>query len=122
MKRALVRGIIRVSTVDIFNPAFLGGASLTLGDVNGDGTRDIIAEAGPGGGPHVRVLTGVDFSVLASFFAYDLAFPGGVSVAAGDINGDGRTDIITGPGAGGGPHVQIFSGADLSLLARTPNV
>ena len=104
-------------TVDVFNPAFLGGASLTLGDVNGDGTLDIIAGAGPGGGPHVRVLSGVDFSVLASFYAYNPAFAGGVYVAAGDIDGDGRTDIITGAGPSGGPHVRVFSGIDLRVLA-----
>ena len=104
-------------TVPIFNPAFLGGASVTLGDVNGDGTVDIIAGAGPGGGPHVRVFSGADLSVLASFYAYDPSFPGGVSVAAGDINGDGRTDIITGAGPSGGPHVRVFSGVDLTELA-----
>ena len=58
-------------TVPIFDPAFLGGVSVTLGDVNGDGTVDIIAGAGPGGGPHVRVFSGTDLSELASFFAFD---------------------------------------------------
>ena len=42
-------------------------------------------------------------SELASFYAYDPAFPGGVSVAAGDVNGDGRADIVTGAGAGRRP-------------------
>ena len=72
---------------------------MALGDVNGDGTVDLITGAGPGGGPHVRVLSGTDLRELHSFFAYAPGFAGGVSVAAGDINGDGRTDIITGAGS-----------------------
>ena len=65
---------------------FLGGVRVALGDVNGDGTLDIITGAGPGGGPHVRVFNGTDFSELASFYAYDHAFAGGVSVATGDVD------------------------------------
>jgi hypothetical protein len=100
-----------------YDGRFGGGVRLALGDVNGDGILDIITGAGPGGGPHVKVFSGVDFSELASFFAYSPMFVGGVYVAAGDVNGDGRADIITGAGFGGGPHVRVFSGADLSDLA-----
>ena len=45
----------------------------------------------------------------SNFYAYDKKFLGGVSVAVGDINGDGIDEIITGPGRSGGPHVKIFN-------------
>jgi hypothetical protein len=99
-----------------YNPAFRGGVRVAAGDVNGDGFADIITAAGPGGGPHVQVFSGKDGSVLRSFFAYNPAFTGGVYLAAGDINGDGSADIITGPGAGGAPTVEAFSGATGALL------
>jgi hypothetical protein len=104
-----------------YAPAFSGGVRVAVGDVNGDGQRDIITGAGPGGGPHVRVFdgaTGVQLpGVVGSFFAFSPAFTGGVYVAARDFTFDGKSDVIVAAGAGGGPHVQVFSGADGSVLA-----
>ncbi|HXV28584.1 MAG TPA: FG-GAP-like repeat-containing protein, partial [bacterium] len=99
-----------------FDPAFTGGVYVAAGDVNGDGRADIIIGAGAGGGPHVKVFDGRNLNLIHSFFAYNQAFTGGVHVAAGDINGDGRADIITGTGAGGGPHVKVFDGGNLNLV------
>lgn len=120
-----------------FSPNFTGGVRVATGDVNGDGTQDIIAGAGPGGGPHVKVYNGIltNLSLISEFFAYDAGFRGGVFVGAGDYGSmtfqgfslqpppllgtpvfklDGKADVITGAGPGGGPHVKVYDGSRLS--------
>src|SRR5207249_4597745 len=53
-----------------------------------------------------------------SFMAYDAALRSGVTVALGDMNGDGIPDIITAPGAGGGPHIRVFDGGTGANIAN----
>ena len=96
--------------------AFTGGAFVDLGDVNGDGIADIITAANAGAGPHVRVVSGANGADLMSFYAYDPQFGGGVRIAAGDVNGDGKDDIITVPGTGGGPHIRVFAAMSGSII------
>jgi cyclophilin family peptidyl-prolyl cis-trans isomerase len=95
---------------------FFGGVSIASGDIEGNHIPDIVIGAGPGGGPHVKVFSGRDGSLIRSFMAYDPGFTGGVNVAVADVDGDGTPDIITGPGPGGGPNVRVFSGRDGSLI------
>jgi hypothetical protein len=47
------------------------------------------------------------------FFAFEQTLRNGVFIAAGDIDGDGKAEVIAGGGPGGGPRVTAFSGADL---------
>ena len=91
-----------------YNTNFRGGVVVAVGDINGDGIVDIVTGAGPGGGPNVRVFDGRNNQLILDFMAYAPTFMGGVSIALGDVNGDGRLDIITGAGAGGAPHVKAF--------------
>ena len=100
-----------------YDPAFTGGAYIASGDVNGDGFDDIIVGADAGGGPDVKAISGRDGAFIEGFFAYDMRFTGGVRVAAGDVNGDGKADIICGRGAGGGPNVTVFNGASGTILS-----
>lgn len=117
----LVRAFNAVNNAEIrsFNPfgtTFTGGVTVAAGDVNGDGRDDIIAapSGGSGGGPNVRVFSGADNSTLHNFFATTPSFTGGVFVASGDVNGDGRADIIA--GLEGGGLVNVFSGTNLAPL------
>jgi 6-phosphogluconolactonase (cycloisomerase 2 family) len=105
-----------VASFEAYNPAFTGGVSVAMADLNGDGVPDIITGAGPGGGPQVNVFDGTTFQPLDSFFAYNPSFGGGVNVAAGDLGGTGQNDIITGAGSGGGPQVNVFDGSTLALI------
>src|SRR5204862_1593 len=91
-----------------------------VGDVDGDGLKDIITSPGPGGGPLVKVYRGRTLTLLASFYAYNPAFRGGARVAALDVIGDGRAEVVTGAGPGGGPHVRALRAAGgfaMSVLA-----
>ncbi len=105
-----------------FAPAFRGGVNLaaTAGRV--------VVGAGAGGGPHVKVIDATKLTqtqangeiansaLLGSFFAFDVTFTGGVSVAVGELSFDGVPDVIVGAGAGGGPHVKVIDGNRLNVV------
>src|SRR5262249_9786112 len=99
-----------------YDVSFNGGVFVAVGDVNGDGNADIITGAGAGGGPHVKVFNGPTCSLMASFFAYNRAFPCSARMAGAAVNAGGKAAIITCAGPGGGPDVEAFSGANLTLL------
>jgi hypothetical protein len=90
-----------------YDPAFTGGVRVAAGDLDGDGFADLVTGPGPGGGPNVRAFSGATGGLMVSFFAYDPSLTVGVNVAAGDLNGDGRAEIIT-SAASGAPHVKAF--------------
>src|SRR5206468_1370879 len=71
----------------------------------------VVVAADAGAGPHVKVFSGANGSLLASFFAYDASFTGGVRVATADFDRDGIAEIITASGMGSAQDVRVFNGA-----------
>ena len=96
-----------------FEPTFKGGVYVSAGDLDGDGRGEIVVGSGAGriSGPNVKAFTS-DGTELGGFSPYGFASTSGARVAVGDVTGDGRADIITGPDKGNaGAHVKVFSGA-----------
>jgi hypothetical protein len=99
-----------------YDPLFTGGVFVAAARMNAqDANAEIITGAGAGGGPHVKVFDGATGATGPSFFAYDGAFRGGVSVAGADYYTNFRGDtasghIVTGPGRGGGGDIRVFDG------------
>lgn len=101
----------------------VGQAFDGAGDVNADGFDDVVVGRPKGLGPdevyygYVTVYSGLDGSVL-----WQIECPIASSVAgAGDVDGDGHDDIVTGSAAfdlvgQNSGLVQVYSGADASLL------
>ncbi len=104
----------------ITDPNFRGGTRIAVGDVNDDGTPDLVVAAGYGGGPRVAVfdgttlLSGNPTKLVNDFYVFqsssETSLRNGLYVAVGDVNGDGYADLIFGAGIGGGPRVLVLSG------------
>jgi streptogramin lyase len=89
-------------------PGFAGGVRVASGDVNGDGFADILVT--PAKGPaFVAVFSGKTGALHSAFFPLGPRFRGNLSLAAGDVNGDGRSDVIVGLASKGPPVAAAFS-------------
>ena len=91
-------------------------AVVAAGDLDGDGVAEIIVGAGPeAGSPAVLRVFGVSGGAVYDTGISALAYqgPGGLMVAAGDLDGDGLAEIITAPGDGSAGDIRIFK-ADTS--------
>jgi len=89
---------------------YVGGVSVAVGDVDGDGKAEIITGVDGGGVPRVGVYDGLTGAKLSSFLAFDATFRAGVRVAVGDLDGDGKAEIIAAPASGAASRVRVLNG------------
>jgi hypothetical protein len=120
----------RDGTTELFNitpfDQFGGGVFVAAGDVNGDGTPDLVVTPDQSGGPRVKVISGkglttASFTTLNDFIGIgDPNFRGGARAAVGDLNGDGVGDLVVAAGFGGGPRVAGYDGKSVSTGSQSP--
>lgn len=82
--------------------------NVTSGDINGDNRSDIILAGGLGARPIVKAYSGASGKLLTEFFAFEPNFRGGVNLATGDVDGSGRSRIITTPANAHSPEVKVW--------------
>jgi hypothetical protein len=102
-----------------YGATFRGGVNVATGNFDGNPlTPDSLVTAPKaGGGPHIIVWntkqnadgTIVVTGIKQQFMAFDSRFFGGVNIATGDLDGDGKAELIVAAGPGGGPHVKIYT-------------
>lgn len=103
----------------------LGFAVAGGDDLDGDGIPDyVIGAPGVGSNPaRVLVLSGADHSLIHELTDGPLTFFGFDLNMAGDVDGDGRGDVVIGAALGDATfagRVDLISGADGSVLWSTP--
>ena len=111
-----------------FEASQRGGSFVAAGEFGGGGFNEIVIGAGPGGGPRVRILDGLqiatqrraftangNFDTVANFFAFESTFRNGVVVSANPLLlANGFSDLVVTPGLGGGPRVRVLNGLDIA--------
>lgn len=98
--------------------SFKGGANLALCDINADGQTEIITAPGPGSPLPIKFFSRSGQELNGSFLAFEKNYSGGVNVACGDVNNDGRTEIVVSRQRGS-TDIKIFA-PDGKLLAHWP--
>jgi len=110
-----------------------GGRSIAVGDVNGDGVADLIATGDNllGTGNQVVVFSGADLvagkfpgfvaTPLANFTVGGQPGTSTVSVAAVNLDGDARADLVVGSGAGQTAQIKAYYGKDVTGGAEPTN-
>lgn len=84
------------------------GADVAVGDFTGDGSQEIAIGAGRNSGPHVRIFSETGALKGLDFFPFKPEYHGGLSIAAGDVTGDGRAELVVAPRTEAQARIRVY--------------
>jgi len=88
--------------------AFSGIVRSTIADFNGDGKADFAFATGAGTSGTLRIINGASGTDLVASTGVFNGFGGGLFLAAGDVDRDGKAELAISADVGGGPRVGIL--------------
>src|SRR5206468_1983787 len=106
----LATGAVRASFFP-YGAAALKSIQVALGDVDGNGRLNVIVAADTDAGTWVQTLD-MDGNQLSSFYVLDPSIGPGASLAAGDLDGDGKAELVFGGGPTTAPWPPFSNGPD----------
>lgn len=96
-----------------YSKNFRGGVNVTCGDIDDNGKDEIITSPKKGGTSQIRIFDGKG-KFIDSFYAYPEKENLGTKVALGDVDSDGKKEIITSPETKDST-IKIFKNQKLNL-------
>lgn len=109
----------RVRSFSTFEETFIGGATIAVGDVTGDGVPEYIVGKGPGSTPTVRIFT-QEGTLVSEFLAGSANDRRGIHVAAVDVSRDGKVEVVTSPLSGEAQEISIYTAAGKPFIQFSP--
>ena len=102
-------------TAQPFGSTYTKGIRIAVGDVTGDGIADVVAATNGSVKAKAKIIDGATGNVLPTQLFGITSYTGPVSVAVGDVDGDGIADIAVGTNQNGA-RARVFHGGDFALL------
>ena len=92
-----------------FGNKYNGGYSIGVGDIDGSGKQKIVVGSGVGVKAELTIFS-TDLKKIKAIPVFDKRFKGGVLLGMGDINKDGKSEMVIAPQTGRVPSIQVLNG------------
>ncbi len=97
-----------------FGKEYRGGYTVAVGNVLGKSPQEIIVGSGQGNASQIAIIND-EGEIKATWPVFESSFRGGISVAAGNVDGQGYDEIVVGAGKGKQPFIRVYDSVGKQL-------